>query len=139
MLKGVNHIGIAVKSIDEARKAYADGLGAEPDTQLHRTADMAALMLSVGGTKLELLEPIGTQGVIARFIEGRGEGVHHICIEVDNIENTMKDLAAKGVRLIDREPRQGIEGKVAFIHPKSMNGVLIELVEKDTAHPGHTS
>lgn len=129
MLEGVNHIGIAVKSLAEARKSYCDALGGKPEGTVHRTADMAALMVKVGETKLELIEPIGTSGTIAKFIESRGEGIHHICIEVDDIVRTMKDLADKGIRLIDKEPRQGIEGKVAFIHPKSMNGVLVELVE----------
>jgi len=129
MLKGVNHIGIAVKNLEEARKAYCDALGGKAEKDLHRTADMAALMVEVGGTKLELIEPIGTTGTIAKFIESRGEGIHHICIEVDDIIKAMKDLSDKGIRLIDKEPRQGIEGKVAFVHPKSMNGVLVELVE----------
>ena len=129
MLKGVNHVGIAVKSIDEALKAYVGGLGGEADPETHSSADMAARMVSVGQTKLEFMEPIGTGGVIAKFLERRGEGIHHLCIEVDDIAKAMKELSDKGFRLIDKEPRQGLEGKVAFIHPKSMNGVLIELVE----------
>ncbi len=130
MLKGINHIGIAVKSLDEARRAYCDGLGGQAEKELHRTADMVALMVEVGETKLELIEPVGPAGTIAKFIESRGEGIHHICVEVDDIVRAMKDLSDKGFRLIDKEPRQGIEGKVAFIHPKSMNGVLVELVER---------
>jgi methylmalonyl-CoA epimerase len=130
MLKGINHIGIAVKSIGEARKSYCDGLGGKPEQELHRTADMVALMVEVGETKIELIEPIGPAGTIAKFIESRGEGIHHICVEVDDIVTAMKDLSDKGMRLIDKEPRQGIEGRVAFVHPKSMNGVLVELVER---------
>jgi len=133
MLKGINHIGIAVKSLAEARKSYCDGLGGKPEEELHRTSDMVALMVEVGETKLELIEPIGTAGTISKFIESRGEGIHHICVEVDDIVRAMKDMADKGFRLIDKEPRQGIEGKVAFIHPKSMNGVLVELVERPKA------
>jgi methylmalonyl-CoA epimerase len=129
MLKGVNHIGIAVKSIDEALKAYVDGLGGKDDKETHRTADMAARMVEIGETKLEFLEPIGTSGVIAKFLESRGEGIHHLCIEVDDITRAIKDLTDKGFRIIDKEPRQGLEGMVAFVHPKSMNGVLVELVE----------
>lgn len=129
MLKGINHIGIAVKSLDEAKKAYGEGLGGEVEHEVHRSADMSALMVSIGETKLEFMEPAGAGGVIGKFLESRGEGVHHICIEVDDISKAMKDLADKGFRLIDKEPRQGIEGKVAFVHPKSMNGVLVELVE----------
>ena len=129
MLKGINHIGIAVKSIDEAVKAYGGGLGGSVDEEIHRSADMAARMVSVGETKLEFMEPAGSGGVIAKFLDSRGEGIHHICIEVDDIVAVMKDLSDKGFRLIDKEPRQGIEGKVGFVHPKSMNGVLVELVE----------
>ena len=129
MLKGINHIGIAVKSLEEARKSYCDALGGRPENEVHRTADMAALMVEVGETKLELIEPIGPVGTIAKFIESRGEGIHHICVEVDDIVKAMKDLTDRGMRLIDKEPRHGIEGKVAFVHPKSMNGVLVELVE----------
>jgi methylmalonyl-CoA epimerase len=129
MLKGINHIGIAVKSIEEAKKAYGEGLGGEVEHEIHRSADMSAVMVSVGKTKLEFMEPAGEGGVIGKFLESRGEGVHHICIEVDDIVKAMTDLSAKGVRLIDKEPRQGIEGKVAFVHPKSMNGVLVELVQ----------
>jgi len=129
MLKGVNHIGIAVKSLDEAIKAYGGGLGGKVDAEVHRTADMAAQMVAVGETKLEFMEPAGTGGVIAKFLESRGEGIHHICLEVDDIIKAIKDLSDKGYRMIDKEPRQGLEGKVAFVHPKSMNGVLVELVE----------
>ena len=129
MLKGVNHIGIAVKSIDEALKAYVNGLGGIADKEVHKSADMAAHMVKVGETKLEFLEPIGAGGVIAKFLESRGEGIHHLCIEVDDIAKAIKDLTDKGFRMIDKEPRQGLEGMVAFVHPKSMNGVLIELVE----------
>jgi methylmalonyl-CoA epimerase len=129
MLRGVNHIGIAVRSIDEALKAYVDGLGGKADKETHRTADMAARMVEIGETKLEFLESIGTGGVIAKFLESRGEGIHHLCIEVDDIAKAIKDLTDKGFRMIDKEPRQGLEGMVAFVHPKSMNGVLVELVE----------
>jgi methylmalonyl-CoA/ethylmalonyl-CoA epimerase len=129
MLKGINHIGIAVKNLGEAISAYGGGLGGEVDKEVHHSTDMAAQMVSVGETKLEFMEPAGTGGVIAKFLESRGEGIHHICIEVDDIVKTMKDLADKGYRMIDKEPRQGLEGKVAFVHPKSMNGVLVELVE----------
>lgn len=130
MLKGISHTGIAVKNLDESIKVY-EALGAVPG-EIHDAPEsgMRAAMISAGTSTLELIEPIGDGGVIAKFIESRGEGIHHLCIEVDDIKKTLADLNAKGVRLIDKEPRQGIEGKVAFIHPKSMNGVLIELLEK---------
>ncbi len=131
MLKGISHIGIAVRNLDEAIKVYTEALGAKlEEIQRAPEAGMGAAMLSVGGDKFELIEPIGTEGVIAKFLESRGEGIHHISIEVDDIVKTLKSLSDKGVRLIDTKPRQGIEGRIAFIHPKAMNGVLIELVEK---------
>jgi methylmalonyl-CoA epimerase len=134
MLKGISHIGIAVRNLDEAIKVYTEALGAKLEG-IHRApeAGMGAAMLSVGGDKLELMEPIGTEGPIAKFLESRGEGIHHICIEVDDIDKVLKSLSAKGVRLIDKEARKGLEGRIAFIHPKAMNGVLIELVEKGKA------
>jgi len=128
MLEGINHIGIAVKNLDEAIKAYA-ALGARQEGEVHRAADMNAAMLAVGESKLELMEPAGTGGVIGRFLESRGEGVHHICIQVDDIVAALASLKAQGVRLVDEKPRQGLEGLVAFIHPKSLNGVLVELVQ----------
>jgi methylmalonyl-CoA epimerase len=131
MLKGISHTGIAVKNLDEAIKVYTEALGAELG-EIHDApeAGMRAAMVSAGGDMLELIEPVGDGGVIGKFIETRGEGIHHICVEVDDIRKTLASLAEKGIRLIDTEPRQGIEGLVAFIHPRSMNGVLIELVEK---------
>ena len=129
MLKGISHTGIAVKNLDESVKAY-EALGAVIG-EIHDAPEsgMRAAMIDAGGSTLELIEPTG-EGTIAKFIETRGEGIHHLCIEVDDIVKTLADLEAKGMRLIDKVPRQGIEGKVAFIHPKSMNGVLIELLEK---------
>lgn len=127
----ISHLGIAVKSLDEATKVYTEALGIKVD-EIHRAPEsgMNAAMLSVGNAMLELIEPVGTEGTIAKFIESRGEGIHHVCLEVDDIDKTLASLAAKGVRLIDKVAREGIEGRVAFIHPKAMNGVLIELVEK---------
>jgi methylmalonyl-CoA/ethylmalonyl-CoA epimerase len=130
MLKGISHIGIAVKNLDEAIKVYTEALGAQlEEVQRAPEAGMAAAMLSVGSNKIELIEPIGTEGAIAKFLESRGEGIQHICIEVDDIDKTLESLSAKGIRLIDEKAREGLEGRIAFIHPKSMNGVLIELVE----------
>ncbi len=128
MLEGINHIGIAVKSLDEAVKAYGT-IGAKQEGEVHKAADMNAAMLEVGESKLELMEPAGAGGVIGRFLESRGEGVHHICIQVDDIVAALASLKAQGVRLVDEKPRQGLEGLVAFIHPKSLNGVLVELVQ----------
>ena len=126
----LDHIGIAVKSIDAARKIYEDlGLHVEHvetvDTQKVRTA-----FLSVGDANLELLEPSGPDSTIAKFIEKRGEGIHHLCFRVDDIEAELARLEQRGYRLINDAPVPGAHGcRVAFLHPAAGNGVLIELSE----------
>jgi len=131
MLVGIDHIGIAVRNLDEAIRVYVDALGAET-SKTHRfsEAQMQVSMLSVGGTTIELMSPVGAEGIIAKFIQRHGEGIHHICFEVDDIDKELSRLSAKGVKLIDEIARPGLDGMVAFIHPKAMNGVLIELVQK---------
>ena len=125
----LDHIGIAVRSIDTAKIYEALGLTIEyvetVDTQGVRTA-----FLSVGDANLELLEPTGADSPIAKFIDKRGEGIHHICLRVDNIEEHLARLQEKGFRLIDQAPVPGAHGcRVAFLHPAAGNGVLIELSE----------
>jgi len=130
MIKKVDHIGIAVNDIEEARRPY-EALGLkvthvkEVEEQQVRVA-----FLPVGDTEVELVQPTTADSGVARFLEKRGEGVHHLCFEVEDIEVALAELQAQGMRLIDREPRQGAFGRVAFLHPKSTHGVLIELVEK---------
>jgi len=131
MLKKIDHIGIVVRSIEEALKAYRDALGL-PLAHVQEVPEQKVKIafLPVGDCEIELVEPTAADSGVARFLEKRGEGLHHICFEVEDIEAALRDLAAKGVRLIDRQPRQGAIGRVAFLHPKSAHGVLIELVEK---------
>jgi len=127
----LDHIGIAVKSIDAATKIYEDlGLHVEHvetvETQKVRTA-----FLSVGDANLELLEPSGPDSTIAKYIEKRGEGIHHICLRVDDLEAQLARLKERGYRLINEAPVPGAHGcRVAFLHPAAGNGVLIELSEK---------
>ncbi len=127
----LDHIGIAVKSIDAAKKVYEDlGLTIahveSVETQKVRTA-----FLSVGDANLELLEPSDPESPIARFIDKRGEGIHHICLRVDDIEAELTRLKERGYRLINEAPVSGAHGcRVAFLHPAAGNGVLIELSEK---------
>jgi len=131
MIKKINHIGIVVHSIEEALQVYEGALGIEL-TDIEKVPEQAVRVafLPVGESEIELLEPLTANSGVARFLEKRGEGVHHICLEVEDIEAALQDLAAKGVRLIDEQPRQGAHGRVAFLHPKSTHGVLIELIEK---------
>ena len=131
MIKKIDHIAIIVRSIEEALQVYEGALGLEL-TEVEEVPEQAVRVafLPVGESEIELVEPLSTSSGVARFLEKRGEGLHHICLEVDDIEAALQDLAAQGVRLIDEQPRQGVHGRVAFLHPKSAHGVLIELIEK---------
>lgn len=132
MITGVHHIGIAVKDLDEALAKYTGVLGAglESVHDMPETGTRLAF-LSAGNTRLELLAPAGPDGRIARFIASHGEGLHHICLEVDDIQKSLDFLSARGIPLRDREPRQSpLIGKIAFLQPEAMNGVTIELVER---------
>lgn len=131
-LSYIEHIGIAVKSIDEARKYYEDVLGLkcyaieEVAEQKVKTA-----FFKIGQTKIELLEPTSEDSTVAKFIENKGEGIHHLAFCVNGVEQNLADAEAAGIRLIDKTPRNGAEGlTIAFLHPKSTHGVLTELCEK---------
>ncbi len=126
----INHLGIATTSIDEALKFWSDALGLEnTHTETVEDQKVRVAMLPLGESRIELLEPTSEDSPISKFLEKRGGGIHHIAVEVDDIEAALAQLKARGVRLIDETPRIGAEGcLVAFVHPKSANGVLIELV-----------
>lgn len=128
MFKKVNHIGIGVKDIEKVTKLWTDVFGVEARPMVTE-GDMKVVMLPLGDLLIELLAPVADQGVMAKFLEKRGEGLHHVCFEVENIEEAMKELASKGMELIDKAPREGAEGLIAFLHPKSTNGVLTEIVQ----------
>src|SRR4030065_799425 len=131
MAKQVDHIGILVSNLDEAIKLYEDCFGVEVgkiETLTER--GVKAAILSLGqGANLELLEPLPGSNM-AKVLEKRGEGLHHITFEVDNVDKELSHLAEKGIELIDKKARPGFEGLVAFIHPKSLRGVLVELCQK---------
>jgi len=131
MIKKIDHIAIVVYNIEEALQFYEGALGLEL-TEVKEAPEQAVRIafLPVGESQIELVEPLSTDSGVARFLEKRGEGLHHICLEVDDIEAALQDLAAQGIRLIDEQPRRGAHGRVAFLHPKSAHGVLIELIEK---------
>jgi methylmalonyl-CoA/ethylmalonyl-CoA epimerase len=127
----IDHIGIAVKSLTDAVKVYEHALGLKVDgyDQVDEQGVRIA-MLNIGESRIELLEPTGPQSPIEKFMTKRGEGIHHIAITVDNIEQTLNQLKAAGVRLVDNEPRRGAHNtRIAFIHPSSTHGVLLELVQ----------
>jgi methylmalonyl-CoA/ethylmalonyl-CoA epimerase len=131
MLTKINHIGIAVKSLDDSLPFYRDNLGMtfagieEVTEQKVRVA-----MLQVGESKIELLEPTSEDSPVAKFIEKNGPGIHHLAYEVEDIEAAIARLMADGARMIDEKPRNGAHGtRIAFVHPKSSNGVLTEICQ----------
>ncbi|HEV8660139.1 MAG TPA: methylmalonyl-CoA epimerase [Thermoanaerobaculia bacterium] len=126
----LDHIGIAVRSIDDAEIYAALGLAIDEIERIEKQGVKAAF-LSVGDANLELLEPLSPDSPVAKFIEKRGEGIHHICLRVDNIEEHLARLKARGFRLINEASVPGAHGcRVAFLHPAAGHGVLIELSEK---------
>ncbi len=127
----INHLGIATKGIDEALKFWQDALGLENvHTEVVEDQKVRVAMLPIGESRVELLEPTSDDSPISKFLEKRGGGIHHVAVEVDDIAESLAKLKENGVKLIDEEPRLGAEGcLVAFVHPKSANGVLLELVQ----------
>ena len=130
MAKRVDHVGILVSNLDEAIKLYEDCLGVVVDKieTVSEQGVRAAILSFAEGAKLELLEPLPGSN-LARVLEKRGEGLHHITFEVDDVDKELSRLSEL-VELIDKKPRQGLEGLVAFLHPKSFRGVLIELCQR---------
>jgi len=128
----VDHIGIAVKSIEESLKFWEDAMG----IKCHGVEEVAeqkvkTAFLPLEDTEIELLEPTSADSPVAKFIEAKGEGIHHLAIRVENLEEALAELKAKGVRLIDEKPRCGAGGaKIAFLHPKATGGILLELSER---------
>lgn len=128
----INHLGIAVKEIDEALKFWAGALGLQNvHTEEVAEQKVRTAMLPIGETKIELLEPTSDDSPIAKFLEKRGGGIHHIAVEVEDIEASLAKLKAQGARLIDEQPKIGAENcLIAFVHPSASGGVLLELVQK---------
>lgn len=129
-LKKINHVAIVVENIENSLKFWRDGLGLELD-HIEDVPSQNSLVafLPVGESEIELVQPTSNDSGMAKFLEKRGEGMHHLCIEVNDIEGVMCLLIERGIRLIDEIPNELPGRKMAFIHPKSANGVLIELYE----------
>jgi methylmalonyl-CoA epimerase len=134
VIQKIAHIGVAVKNVEAAEKFYSEVLNL-PVRGREESKENKVAFIPVGDTAIELLQGMTPDAPIARFIEKKGEGVHHIAYQVDNIEKALEELKAKGVALIDEKPRRGAHNsKIAFLHPKNTYGVLIELVEPDKNH-----
>lgn len=132
-LTHIEHLGIAVKSLETAIPYYEEILGLKCYA-VEEVADqkVKTAFFKIGQTKIELLESTSPDGTIAQFIEKRGEGIHHIAFATSNVQQSLDDAESKGIRLIDKTPRKGAEGlRIAFLHPKSTMGVLTELCEKE--------
>ncbi len=129
MIQKIDHIGIAVSDLDEAIKLYRDTLGLE----VEHTEDFEGMKIAfipIGDTEFELLQPTDPNSALAKFIEKRGTGVQHIAVRVDDVEKSLEELKAKGLRVIDEKPRPGAGGaSIAFFHPKSTLGVLLEICQ----------
>ena len=126
----VDHVGVAVNDISAALNFFATNFGT-PDAEVVEMADQGvrACLIEVGQTRIELLQPLSPESAVGRFIERRGEGLHHLALNVDDIAGKLKILSANGLALIDDEPRHGLSGTIGFVHPRSVFGVLTELVE----------
>jgi len=127
-MKKIDHIAVAVKSIDEMQKLFTELLGVEPEFENIPSENVNTAVFTLDDISIELIEPLGEEGPINRFIEKRGNGLHHICFEVDNIEDALKEYSSKGFEAIDSTPKKGTGGKqIVFLQPKTTGGILIEL------------
>jgi methylmalonyl-CoA epimerase len=130
MIKQISHLGMAVKDLEEAREFYRSVFGLESSEPIIAgDGTIRVSMVRVGYTLIELLQPVGSEGVMAKFLEKRGEGFHHICYEVDDMNAEISSIKAAGLEVLG-DPKPGAEGMSVFLHPKGTHGVLVELVEK---------
>jgi len=130
-VKKIDHIGIAVGDLSSAKRFYEESLGLRVERE-ETLGEMKIAFVPIGGVNIELIQSTTPEGVISKFIANRGEGIHHIAYEVEDVAAALEELTAQGVKLVDRAPRAGAHGtQVAFVHPKGALGVLTELVSKE--------
>ena len=128
MIEKIHHVGIAVHNLDEALKFYRDTLG----LHVHASATVEdqgvkAALLTIGQSEIELLEPLSPESAVGRFLQRKGEGLHHICFQTPDVDSELEGLKQKGVELVDQKPRKGLAGMICFLHPRASRGVLTEL------------
>ncbi|MCF7792957.1 MAG: methylmalonyl-CoA epimerase [Candidatus Cloacimonetes bacterium] len=130
-VKKISHIGIAVHSIEEAAKFY-EKLDLEIEAvEIVESQKVKVAFISIGEVRIELLEPTSSESTVAKYLEKKGEGIHHIALSTDNLQDRLTELENQGIRLIDKEPRSGAHNAdIAFLHPKSTHGILLELCEE---------
>jgi methylmalonyl-CoA epimerase len=135
MPRRIDHVAILVRDLEQAVAFYRDTLGIVPDEIRDvPTEQVRIAFLPLGGpqgSQIELIEPTASNASLLKFLEKRGEGLHHICLEVDDIDESLQDLKDKGASVLDQQPRVAAEGRAIFLHPKSTNGVLLEMIEKE--------
>ena len=133
MLEKLDHIGIAVKDLDQAMKLYREAFRIEPDLVYESSYTEAKIaFFPIGDVRIELIQPVNPESVVGRFLEKKGEGIHHVSYRVKDVDGSLAELEMKGVQLIDKKSRKVRENeRVAFLHPKSTNGVLVELIQED--------
>ena len=130
MLKKIHHVGIVVRSITTAYAFYRDTLSLPVHKEdIIQDQGVKAALLTIGSSEIELLEPIAPGTGVARFLENRGEGLHHLCFETDDVYRELEAAKARGIAVIDPYPRQGLAGLICFLHPKASHGVLIEYAQ----------
>ena len=130
MIEKVHHVGVVVRDIEDALRFWRDTLGLRVHKQ--QTIDeqgVTAALMTVGDSEIELIQPTVTDNGVARYLESRGEGLHHVCFQVENVDAELGALKERGVEMIDQTPRMGIAGRICFLHPKAMHGTLVELCE----------
>ena len=138
MIKRLNHVSVAVRSVEDALQFYRDTLGLEVvETVTLEDRQLKVAFVKLGDTQIELLEPISQDNTVTRFLERRGPGLHHICLEVDDLAAAMAELSERGVEFVDPEPQAGAVGQVAFMLPEVGRGVLIELSQPGAEKPSH--
>ena len=134
-MQRIDHVAIIVRSIEQALTFYRDTLGIAPSEIKEVPSEQVRIaflpMGGPGGSEIELIEPLTSDSSLSRFLEKRGEGLHHICLEVEDIEAALHEMRGKGAPVLDNEPRVAAEGRAIFLHPKGTNGVLLELIEKE--------
>jgi methylmalonyl-CoA/ethylmalonyl-CoA epimerase len=142
MLTRIHHVGVVVPDLEAGLRFWRDTLG----MRLTKSATIEdqgvrAALLEVGGSEVELLEPLSAEGGVGKFLARRGGGLHHVCFETDDVARELADAKAKGLQLIDQAPRSGLAGMICFLHPKATRGVLVEYAQPfaDESHPARQS
>lgn len=133
-VKKINHIGVAVANLDEVKSLYTEMIGL-PLAHEELLGELKIAFVPIGETNIELVQSTDPDGVMAKYVEKKGEGIHHIALEVEDIDAAVEELLAKGMKMIDQKPRPGAHGAtIAFLHPKATHGVMIELVKPGEEH-----